>query len=201
MGKLRKMPNRRPFQSHDYRFISYIAEGILYLDDRWRFEWQPALAAGRHPCINIPMLMDRFLKEYAIDPQQLDPRLHAVYMTIIGRMTEITGNFTPSLQDRTNNPKRFAACFTDWVRHVNQVVEDEWKPAWRTEKYEWLNVGKISDAFLKGNGVQLHYIKGIMGQLRDGAESTLYDLRGWKVFGQDITWRRMMGGDRRAGGA
>lgn len=201
MGKLRKMRNRRPLESHDHRFMACITEGILYLDDRWRFEWQPALAAGRRPSINIPMLMDQFLKEYAIDPQQLDPRLYTVYMTIIGRMTEITGHFTPSLQDRTNNPKRFIACFTDWVRHVNHVVEDQWKPAWRREEYDWLNVGGLSDTFLTNNGVQLHYIKGLLGQLRDEAESTLYDLRGWKVFGQTITWRRVMGGDQRAGGA
>lgn len=89
---------------------------------------------GGRPCINIPMLLDQFLKEYDIDPQQLHPRLHGVYTAIVGRMTEITGNFMPSFQDRTNNPKRLVACYVDWVRHVNQVVEDQWKPDWMAEQ-------------------------------------------------------------------
>jgi|GEM_PF-3813920 len=194
MAKIFNLSGVKRVRSHDQRFVSYIAEGILYLDDRWRFEWQPALTAGHRPRINIPMLLEQVLDECDIDPQQLDRRLYNVYRTIVGRMTEITGDFPASLEDRRTNPKRFVACFTDWVRHVNGVVENEWKPAWREEKYSSLDVRKISHAFLEANQVQLHQIKGMFGDLHAGAESCLYDLRDWKVFGKDIWWRQVMSG-------
>lgn len=118
--------NRWIPKSDNGRFVCYIADIIVYIDDRLRLEWKPVLATGQKPAINIPLLVQQCLDHYRINPQKLDARLYRTYTHIVGRLTEVVWEIPASVEPVRNNTDRFIRHFTDCVLKTNRMIE-EWK--------------------------------------------------------------------------
>lgn len=190
MGIILPFGNNPFLKTHDDRFVSFITDAIVYIDDRLRFEWRPAQAAGHRPAVNMPLLMHQLLDHYRIDPQRLDSRLYRTYWHIVGRLEEVVNDRPRSLESTDNNTERFIQQFTDWVLLTNRVIEEEWKPAFQRGERGPLDVGRIGWDFLDERQIRQHLLPPILHRLYSGATSALYDFRDWKVFGRPLDGHR-----------